>query len=48
MHDLHFMAAMLTANMLSFGNGRAVPRRKVYQADVPAFRCAAVWALPAH
>jgi hypothetical protein len=23
-------------------------RRKVCQADVPAFRCAAVWALPAH
>lgn len=46
--DLHLMAAMLTAQMFALWSARAVPRRKVCQADVPAFRCAAVWALPAH
>jgi hypothetical protein len=42
------VAAMLAAGMLALRSARAVPRRKVCQADVPAFRCAAVWALPAH
>jgi len=47
-HDLHVVAAMLAAGMLALWSARAVPQRKVCQADVPAFRCAAVWALPAH
>ncbi len=48
MHDLHVVAAMLTARMLALRSARAVTRRKVCQADVSAFRCSAFWALPAH
>ena len=48
MHDLHIMAALLAAGMLALWSARAVSLRKVCQADVSAFRCAAVWALPAH
>jgi len=36
-HDLHVVAAMLAAGMLALWSARAVPRRKVCQADVPAF-----------